>query len=182
MGPSGLPQSAGKSNKTSREEREGQERRGRRQQAASSHLLPARGGSRAPPALRLMGRRLALGGGGDTHDTARSHPPPERSRVGGFRRGLLALPPRGSWAAWVPSPQLSSLGGSGDHWVHGGNIGVSPLLPPKPPGQMCPLLARGRGGCSDCLRTRARTRASSWASWEGKAPGSVALALHWRCS
>lgn len=42
--------------------RRGVERRGRCQQAASSHLLPARG-PRGPPALCLMGTRLALEGG-----------------------------------------------------------------------------------------------------------------------
>lgn len=84
--------------------------------AGVSKLPPAiccqLGDSRAPPALRLTGTTLALGGG-HTH-TAWSHPPPERSRVEEFWRGMLALPPWGSWTAWVPSPQLSSWGGLSD--------------------------------------------------------------------
>lgn len=48
------------------------ERRGRCQQAASSHLLPARG-LQGPPALRLTGTTLALGGGDDTHRVVTSH-------------------------------------------------------------------------------------------------------------
>lgn len=55
-------------NQTKRAEKKGKarrgvERRGRCQQAASSHLLPARG-LQGPPALRLTGTTLALGVGG----------------------------------------------------------------------------------------------------------------------
>lgn len=123
-GPSASPEVLGNGTKRAEKKgkgRSGVERRGRCQQAASSHLLPARG----LPALRLMGTTLALKAG----DTARSHPPPERSRVGEFRRGVLALPP---WGSWVSSAQLSSQGGSGDYLqgiMHGGNIGVSPPCP-----------------------------------------------------
>lgn len=71
-------------NETKQAEKKGKgrsraERRGRCQQAASSHLLPA-WGLGAPPELRLMGTMLNLGG-----DT-RPHPPPERSRGCGAER------------------------------------------------------------------------------------------------